>query len=147
MAQKPFTVKQLVVHCSATQPLAKLGAKDIDRWHRERGFLKIGYHFVIKTDGTIETGRPITEAGAHVAGHNSTSIGICMIGGVNKQGKSENNFTLEQFASLATLLTDLLKKFPKAEIKGHRDFPEVKKDCPCFDVKKWWHETVVEPSL
>ena len=148
MAAKPLKeVRYLAVHCSATQPLAKINAKEIDRWHRQRGFLKIGYHFVIKTDGTVETGRSLEEAGAHVEGYNSQSVGICLVGGINKQGKSEANFTEAQYVALAELLGDLLKRYPKAEIRGHRDFPNVAKDCPCFDVKQWWHETVVDPQV
>lgn len=134
-------VKYLVVHCSATQPKPELGAKDIDRWHRQRGFLKIGYHFVITTAGEVQLGRKMDEIGAHVAGHNAESIGICMIGGVDKQGKSTNNFTDEQFITLAGLLTSLREMYPKAVIQGHRDFPGVHKDCPCFDVKSWLKET------
>lgn len=131
-------ITHLVVHCSATKPSVAVDAKMIDRWHRERGFLKIGYHFVIKRDGTVETGRPLDEPGAHVAGHNALTIGICLAGGLNeKTGKSENNYTDEQFASLTGVLKQLKELFPTAEILGHRDFPKVAKDCPCFDVRKW----------
>lgn len=131
-------ITHLVVHCSATKPSVPVDAKMIDRWHRERGFLKIGYHFVIKRDGTVETGRDLTEPGAHVAGHNATTVGICLAGGLNeKTGKSENNFTDEQFKSLVGVLSQLLDLFPEAEVLGHRDFPGVAKDCPCFDVRKW----------
>jgi N-acetyl-anhydromuramyl-L-alanine amidase AmpD len=135
-------VKYLAVHCSATQAKSDIGAKEIDRMHRQRGFLKIGYHFVIRRDGTIEKGRAFPdEIGAHVEGFNAVSCGICMIGGINANGKSEDNFTDHQYHSLALLLIDLHEKFPKAVIQGHRDFPNVNKDCPCFDVKKWWKDT------
>lgn len=132
------TTDYIVVHCSASQPLSSITAKTIDGWHRERGFKKIGYHFVILTDGSVEIGRDIKEIGAHVAGYNSKSIGICMIGGVDKHGKSVNNFKPAQFASLRKLTKTLLADYPKAVIMGHRDFPNVKKDCPCFDVSDWW---------
>jgi N-acetylmuramoyl-L-alanine amidase len=69
------------------------------------------------------------------------------VGGLNDEGKAENNFTDDQFASLAELLTKLLVKHPKAEILGHRDLPKVAKDCPCFSVKQWWHDTVVDPKV
>lgn len=135
----PGNIKYLAVHCSATPAARDIGAKEIDRWHRQRGFLKIGYHFVIRRDGTVETGRPISEVGAHVEGHNSSSLGICMVGGVSADaGKGEDNFTEAQYASLWGLLTELLTKFPEALVLGHRDFPKVKKDCPCFDVKEWF---------
>jgi len=132
-------IKALTVHCSATGPSINWRAKDIDRAHRLRGFLRIGYHYVIGRDGLLETGRPENMVGAHVEGHNTGNIGICMIGGVAADGKTpQNNFTPEQFKTLRKLLVDLLAKYPKAEIKGHRDWPGVRKDCPCFDVKTWW---------
>jgi len=117
-----------------------IGAAEIDRWHRQKGWRKIGYHFVIKRDGTIEPGRGLTEIGAHAAGYNSVSIGICLVGGVSEQDvkKAENNFTTPQMKALRYLLSNLLDiSFPKAEVLGHRDLPGVAKDCPSFDVKKW----------
>ena len=139
------TITAITVHCSASPPKVYVDAKVIDRWHRSRGFAKVGYHYIIKRDGTIEKGRDETEVGAHVEGKNTGNLGVCLAGGVNAEGKAENNFTDDQFHALALLLQDLLKKYPKAEIKGHRDWPGVRKDCPCFDVKKWWFETMVEP--
>lgn len=127
----------IVIHCSASQPSPATDAKVIDRWHRQRGFLMIGYHYVIKTDGAVEAGRDEDSIGAHVAGHNTNSIGICMIGGVDKDGKSVNNFSEAQFKSLSELLKKFKPKYPKAVIQGHRDFPKVAKDCPCFSVKDW----------
>lgn len=113
----------------------------IDRWHRERGFLKIGYHYVILRDGVIQKGRQDSEVGAHVEGHNKGSLGICMVGGLNDTtGKSENNFTDAQFVALKTLLTTLSKSNPEAVVLGHRDFPNVAKDCPCWNVIPWWTE-------
>lgn len=136
---KNSPVKYLVVHSSASKPKNFVDASTIDRWHRDRGFLKIGYHYVILRDGTVQKGRPDSEVGAHVEGHNTGSLGICMVGGINDTtGKSENNYTDKQFASLSSLLFKLTISHPGAEILGHRDFPNVKKDCPCFDVKSWW---------
>jgi N-acetylmuramoyl-L-alanine amidase len=119
-----------------------IGAAEIDRWHRQKGWRKIGYHFVIKRDGTIESGRGLTEIGAHAAGYNSVSIGICLVGGVSEQDvkKAENNFTTPQMKALRYLLSNLLDtSFPKAEVLGHRDLPGVAKDCPSFDVQKWFY--------
>ncbi|WP_142850901.1 N-acetylmuramoyl-L-alanine amidase [Telmatospirillum sp. J64-1] len=133
-------VDKLVVHCSATPEGRDVSAKDIDRWHRGQGFRKIGYHYVIRLDGTIEKGRDEAEVGAHVQGHNANSIGICLIGGVSADDPkiAKDTYTPEQWTSLETLLRDLLTRYPHAEILGHRDFPGVAKACPCFDVKSWW---------
>lgn len=127
----------LVVHCSASLPNPDTDVKTIDRWHRQRGFLMIGYHYVIKTDGTIEPGRDEDAVGAHVEGFNSNSIGICMVGGVDKNQKPENNFSAAQFKSLSTLLDTLEAKYPSAILRGHRDFPNVHKACPSFNVVAW----------
>ena len=134
-------IKNLVVHCSATQAKADIGAKEIKAIHvKQNGWRDIGYHYVIRRNGDIERGRPIEQIGAHVAGYNANSIGICLIGGIDAKGKAENNFTPEQFNSLKSLLADLKAKYPAANICGHRDFPNVAKDCPCFDVKSWWRK-------
>jgi N-acetylmuramoyl-L-alanine amidase len=135
---KPLTdVRYLIVHCSASPPSMDIGAKEIDRWHRQRGFLMIGYHKVIRRNGVIEDGRPLDRPGAHVAGYNQYSIGVCLVGGEDAHAVPENNFTPEQFATLRSLLSDLKLKFPKAEILGHRDMPNVAKACPSFDVRAW----------
>ena len=127
----------LVVHCSASLPNPLTDAKVIDRWHRQRGFLMIGYHYVIRTDGAVEPGRDEDAIGAHVEGFNSNSIGICMVGGVDKDNKPENNFSPAQFLSLTKLLDTLEAKYPKAILRGHRDFPNVHKACPSFSVQSW----------
>lgn len=133
-------IKYLVVHCSATSPKLDVDAVMIDRWHRARGSFKIGYHYVIKRDGTLEKGRDESEVGAHVPEFNEGSIGICLAGGVDAKGKPQDNFTSVQYQTLATLLAELLKKYRRAEILGHKDFPGSNKTCPNFDVKSWWQD-------
>jgi N-acetylmuramoyl-L-alanine amidase len=113
-----------------------IGKKEIDTWHRQKGWLKIGYHYVIKRDGEVEIGRELEEIGAHVQGYNDRSLGVCMVGGIDDAGEPENNFTEEQFAALSTLLYQLKTIYPDAEIKGHRNFAN--KACPSFDVEEWW---------
>ena len=144
MAFKSNTKKRektdfIAVHCSATSSKQNIGAKDIDKWHRAKGWACIGYHYVIRRDGTVEEGREEAVVGAHVQGWNEVSVGVCMVGGVNADdiNKAENNFTEAQFTSLKQLLVDLKTRYPKAKIQGHRDFPDVKKACPSFEVKDW----------
>ncbi len=134
-------VEYIVVHCSATKPSADIGAAEIRRWHLDRGFSDIGYHFVIRRNGVLERGRPLKKPGAHVKGYNRRSIGICWVGGLNNiTGKPEDNRTEEQKITLATLVKALKEIWPYAEVKGHRDFPGVKKACPCFDARAWWNQ-------
>lgn len=129
----------IAVHCSATTEKMNIGAAEINKWHRAKGWACIGYHYVIKRDGTVETGREDSVVGAHVAGYNEKSLGICMVGGVSADdvSKAVNNFTPAQFASLKKLLVEMNKKYPKAKVQGHRDFPNVAKACPSFDIKTW----------
>lgn len=132
--------KYIVVHCSASQPKADYDWKSIDQVHRARGFLTIGYHYVICTDGRIQNGRNIDALGAHASGYNDHSISICLVGGVDRAGKSCNNFTKEQFNSLAKLINWLKYIYYNEDpvVLGHRDLPDVHKDCPCFDVKPFY---------
>lgn len=129
----------IAIHCSATSEKSDIGAEDIDRWHRKQGWACIGYHYVIRRNGTLEVGREEKKIGSHVQGFNSNSIGICMVGGVDADdiSKAENNFTPAQFATLKKLLVDLKARYPKAKIQGHRDFPKVRKACPSFSVADW----------
>ena len=133
------SVDFLVVHCAATKETMDIGVEEIRKWHRQRGWLDIGYHYVIKRDGTVEDGRPRTAPGAHARGFNHVSIGICLVGGVESDGKTpESNFTHAQWDALASLISDLSEMHPRAEVLGHRDLPNVNKACPSFDVKSWW---------
>jgi len=135
----PQDVKYIAVHCSATKASQDIDWRVIDGWHRMKGWLRIGYHYVIKRDGTVQpTSRKLDQAGAHVEGYNNQSLGICLVGGLDEDMKPENNFTEDQMQSLALLLLELRASgYGAAVIQGHRDFPSVKKDCPCFDVKPW----------
>lgn len=126
-------IKKIIVHCSATKEGKAFTANDITRWHKDRGFATIGYHYVVLLDGTIQQGRAEMVMGAHCKGYNANSIGICYIGGLDENGKSKDTRTPEQKKSLLELLKRLKKDYPNATIHGHREFAN--KDCPCFDAK------------
>ena len=129
----------IVIHCSATRAIqANIGAKDIRQWHMSKGWSDIGYHWVIKRSGAVEKGRAQELVGAGVEGHNSDSVHICMVGGLNDDTwKPENNYTASQWEALQKLVSSLTKKYPAAKVLGHRDFAGVKKACPCFNAKPW----------
>lgn len=128
-------VKYLVVHCTATRLSQRVSVEDIDRWHKAQGWSGIGYHWYVDRDGHIFPGRSEREAGAHVIGYNHCSIGICYEGGLDEQGNSADTRTPAQKAALLLIIKDLKQSYPNAVILGHRDFPGVHKDCPCFDAK------------
>jgi N-acetylmuramoyl-L-alanine amidase len=127
-------INLILIHCSATKEGKAFYAKDIDKWHKARGWKGIGYHYVIDLDGKVEKGRPDEQIGSHCAGHNKNSIGICYIGGLDKDGNPKDTRTKEQKEALWNLLRQLLCKYPKATIHGHNEFSS--KACPCFDVQK-----------
>jgi N-acetylmuramoyl-L-alanine amidase len=127
------TISKIIVHCTATPEGRDVTVADIDRWHRQRGFRCIGYHYVIYLDGSVHQGRPIAEIGAHCLGQNNHSIGICYAGGLAKDGKTaKDTRTDAQKAALVKLITELRRQFPNATLHGHREFAN--KACPCFDV-------------
>jgi N-acetyl-anhydromuramyl-L-alanine amidase AmpD len=129
----------IVLHCSATRGIqSKIGVADIREWHKARGWADVGYHWVIKRDGKLEAGRRQDTVGSHVQGHNTDSVGICMVGGLDdKTWKPVDNFTAAQWKTLTTLVARLTKIYPAAKVLGHRDFPGVQKACPCFNARVW----------
>lgn len=137
-------VRFLVVHCSATPPGDQIGVAEIRQWHKAKGWDDVGYHYVVRRDGTIEAGRSLDFQGAHVEGHNHESLGLCLVGGVRSDNTPDANFTAAQYTSLEHLINLLLPRYPGAVVRGHRDFPGVTKACPSFDAPAWWSRTIPE---
>lgn len=155
MADVIRKIDLIVIHCSATPNGRPVTVEDIDGWHKARGFrrdpklighqqpklLHIGYHYVIYTGGAVVSGRAEREPGAHVAGRNARSLGVCMVG--------LDKFSLEQWKTLAGCIAALRKHHPDARVCGHRDLSPDKngngtvekhewlKTCPGFDVSAW----------
>jgi N-acetylmuramoyl-L-alanine amidase len=117
----------------------EIGAAEIRKWHTDpkpkgNGWSDIGYHYVIRRDGTVEEGRDMDAVGAHVKGYNEVSLGICLVGG----WKGQFDFTRRQMDALEALVSALLLKYNKAVVRGHRSYNS-KKSCPGFDVETWWY--------
>ncbi len=128
---------KIVWHCSATKDDADVTVEQIRDWHvNGRGWSDIGYHFVIELDGSVKAGRPLARKGAHVRGHNATSIGICYVGGLDRKGKPKDTRTTAQKKALYALTEDLMRRFPAATVHGHNEFAS--KACPCFDARSDW---------
>lgn len=128
------TINEIIIHCSATREGKDYTVADIRRWHLNRGFSDIGYHYVIYRDGSVHEGRDINVGGAHCTNHNAHSIGICYIGGLNSSNKPKDTRTNEQKEAFLKLLKQLRKLYPKATIHGHYEYAN--KACPCFNPKK-----------
>lgn len=150
----PNKIDAIVIHCSASRAGVDLRAADIDKMHKERGFTGIGYHFVVDLDGWVEVGRPLPQDGAHCntpglsgQSYNKHSIGICYVGGLDRDGNPADTRTPAQREALDDLVHDLIQRYPIVEVIGHRDAsPDKNKDgkitpnewvkiCPCFDAK------------
>jgi N-acetylmuramoyl-L-alanine amidase len=137
-------IKYIVVHCTATPPTTTV--ESIKRyWKEQRGWETPGYHYLIQRQGTLIQLLDESKNSNGVYAHNSNCINIAYIGGVDKDGKPQDNRSDAQKHSMFDLIVSLTEKYPQAEVLGHRDFPDVHKACPSFDVKKWLSE--YEPDL
>jgi N-acetyl-anhydromuramyl-L-alanine amidase AmpD len=141
------SVVYIVIHSSNTKPRQKVNKAFIERIHRLKGRLWVGYHFILDRKGNIETGRSLDQVGGHAPGFDSQSIGICLAGGMDQEGNPADNFTKDQRENLLTLLTYLHTQFPQAIVVGHRDLPNATISCPQFDVKQFLQESQYVPPL
>ncbi len=129
-------IDDIVIHCSDSQNGARHSERDINDWHKLRWKASpsgkyTGYHYVIRCDGVVEPGRPVSEVGCHCP-PNSHNLGICLIG--------RDKFTPNQWSSLKLLVIELRERFVGATISGHKDHESARKQgktCPNFDVKVW----------
>ena len=134
-------IKGIVVHCTDSDDSLDIGFREINQWHRERGWLSdsgvsCGYHYIIRRDGTAEVGRPEEEKGAHAYGHNSDTLGIVLVG--------RNNFDDKQFDSLYAMILGLCHKHqidPTENVLGHYEL-DSGKTCPNLDMIKFRAEAV-----
>lgn len=127
-------IKEIIVHCTATKEGQSFTVEDIRKWHKVQGWQDIGYHYVVYLDGSIHEGRDIDISGAHCQGHNSISIGVVYIGGLDSSGKPKDTRTPEQKEALFFMMQALKVLYPNAHIYPHNKFAN--KACPCFDVEE-----------
>lgn len=125
-------VNLVVVHCSDSDNPKHDNIETIRAWHMgERGWSDVGYHYFIQSSGNVQRGRSEGISGAHVAGHNARSIGICLHG--------RDRFTDAQFRALKELVAGICRRYGldiKTQVKGHRDLQPAK-TCPNFEIKDY----------
>ncbi|MBD5421445.1 MAG: N-acetylmuramoyl-L-alanine amidase [Bacteroides sp.] len=128
-------INKIIIHCTATPEGRDVTVDQVRDLHvRVNRWADIGYHFLIYLDGSIHTGRPLDKVGAHCAGHNTGSIGICYVGGLAPDGKTpKDTRTPAQRVALRQLVQNLRRQFPGATVHGHNEFAA--KACPSFNVK------------
>ena len=149
-------ITSIVHHCTATKEGVDIGFKEIDEWHRKKGWgvvyngnkIHCGYHFIVRIDGSVEIGRPIELPGAHVKGHNKNSVGVTYVGGLDKNMNPKDTRTLKQKEALKCINENLIDILGSLDISGHRDHSEDlnkngviepfewSKLCPCYDARK-----------
>lgn len=137
-------INEIIVHCTATRAdwWAKSATKDkvaeVRRWHMDRGWKDIGYHFLIDRNGTLALGRPIDQVGAHTQGHNTGTIGVSLFGGFDSAAtdKFSANFTPEQDKGLRQLIKELTARYKIRTVSGHNQYAA--KACPGFNVSTWF---------
>lgn len=129
-------IKRIIWHCASTPEGRDVKTGTIRKWHKDQGWSDIGYHYVIELDGSVVEGRPLEKVGAHVAGHNTDSVGTCYVGGVDAQGKPKDTRTPLQKRALYQLTGDLISRFPGATVHGHNEYAA--KACPSFNAAKDW---------
>lgn len=126
-------IDKIIIHCTATPEGRAVSVADVTRWHKARGFRTIGYHYLIGLDGTVYPGRPLEQVGAHCVGQNANSVGVCYVGGCDKQMRPKDTRTAAQRESLRRLVKELKARFAGVTVHGHREFAA--KACPSFDVR------------
>ena len=125
----------IVIHCSATRENRPFPVTSLIACHQARfGFT--GYHYYVTRDGQVYQTRHENLPGIHARHYNQHSIGVCYEGGVTADGRNDDTRTEAQKAAMWHLLKSLKTDYPDAVILGHRDLPNVHKDCPCFDAQK-----------
>lgn len=147
-------LKRLVIHCTATREGREVSGAEIRRWHTSprsqggRGWKQVGYSDLIHLNGGVENLVPYNEdvrvdpweVTNGAAGYNSTSRHVVYVGGIGMDGRERDTRTAAQRKALERYVKDFHRRYPEAEIVGHRDLPGVAKECPCFDVRRWLRE-------
>lgn len=131
-------IDEIVIHCSFTRPDQYIGFKEIDEWHKARGWSGCGYHEIINRHGRLELGRPPQKKGAHVSGHNDTTYAICVIGGMDETGRAQFNYTFDQLAELRYRIQYNVQRFGTIKrVSGHNEHSN--KECPIFSIPDFFN--------
>lgn len=134
-------IREIVIHCTASPDYMDIGAKEINDWHKDRGWSGIGYHYVVRRNGEVEKGRDDNKPGAHVRGHNRDTIGVVWVG--------TDQIGPEQEKGLIGLVNYLRGKYniPIESVRGHKEYPNVQKTCPNLDMDRLRAELIfVQPK-
>jgi N-acetylmuramoyl-L-alanine amidase len=138
-------LNRIIMHSTATQEGKDYDIQDIRKWHLQRGFADVGYHFVIYRNGIIAKGRNIEIQGAHTLGHNKDSVGVAYIGGIDANGKAKDTRTLAQKVSMRALILYLRLRYRIKKVMGHKECTHT--ECPSFDSEKYAKNVKHDPII
>lgn len=128
-------ITHIAIHCTATSQRTRVEA--IQRyWKETLKWRSSGYHYIIDPAGRVHTLLTEDRISNGVYGWNRSLINVAYIGGIDRNNRPIDNRTPPQRAAMLKLLIELKKRYPQAKIQGHRDFPNVKKDCPSFNARQ-----------
>ena len=132
-------IDEVILHCTATPWGREVDIAEVRRWHTQGNkWRDVGYHYLIQLDGSLQVGRPIDEAGAHVRGRNASTIGVAYVGGLQSDGTPADTMTPEQEETFEHLFFALQLTLGRPlELSGHCDHDK-KKKCPGFSVAAKW---------
>lgn len=130
-------IKYLTIHCAATPEGRDVSPETIEVWDKAK-FGQKSYHWIVTLDGAMHRRMGDDIRGAHTGGANTGNIGVCYVGGMDKAMKrAKDTRTAAQKSALLTLVRTYRARYPGIVVRGHRDWPGVRKDCPSFDVAAW----------
>jgi len=137
-------VSSVVIHATETFTNKNIGAEEIDAIQKKLGEDEVGYHYVIRRDGRLQRGRPVEKEGSHcpTGNYDKTSIGIVMVGGINRASTEQSfetssaSFTRAQYNTLEQFLQVFYNNFSGGEVFGHSDIETDELD-PYFDVSEY----------
>ena len=138
-------LNRIILHSTATQEGKDYDIDDIRKWHLQRGFSDVGYHFVIYRNGIIAKGRSLSIQGAHTLGHNDDSVGVAYIGGIDATGKAKDTRTVAQKVSMRALILYLRLRYRISNVMGHKQCSHT--ECPSFDSEKYARDVKHDPII
>ncbi len=136
-------IKRIVVHCTGTPPFTPIASIQ-NYWKTQHGWKMPGYHYIITSNGEVVQLADEATVCNGAKGFNSDSIHVAYVGGVTVNKKNGDTRTAEQKSSMFSLLRSLRIKYDLVPIVGHRDLPNVRKECPCFEAGVWYIEELMK---
>jgi N-acetylmuramoyl-L-alanine amidase len=129
-------ITHLTIHCAATPEGRDVPPATIEAWDRAK-FGQVSYHWIVDIHGNKHRSLGDDVLGCHTHLHNHGNIGVCYVGGCDLHMNAKDTRTDAQKATLLEIVREYQAAHRDIVVQGHRDWPDVHKDCPSFDVRAW----------